>query len=414
MVGGHLVPTVRGKVQFMANKPRRISLQVHGPAAMATTGSASGSASASASGSASTIESSSLSSSPIKKNLMQSLLQGKAPETDLELQVLQDHESAYLRVLKETKDHNNNNTTTTAAAAGKRARDDSSTGSSIQDKVSALGILAPGDDNSQQWTERGCYKLEDVTILKTTGRTCEVKFGSANEVIVRDIKFESEKDRISFQKVMAAMAALVRERAQRQAQAYKTQKKTTAGTAIPSAQLSYQTRALPGLEEGNEVAENINLLVEIVSAMNIPAADLFSSSDAYVIVRMAGKEVHRTSIVPKSLDPIWTLRKKSLFLLQMTPEQFFSCSGGMSFTMEDYDSVSSNELLGRVTVTLEELLKGTGERTGYDIIPDEPGQKGKTHGKLYLRYKEATPEDIEVRLLSPDCCCCCWRCCCCY
>jgi Ca2+-dependent lipid-binding protein len=228
-----------------------------------------------------------------------------------------------------------------------------------------------------------------VIILKSSGRSCEVKLGTSNEVVIRDIKFDSEKDRTSFEKVMDKLSTLEHERAQRQVAAYKSIKKDTERKP-QEVNRKLMARALSMSEEGTDT---INLLVEIVSAIDIPVADMYSS-DAYVIVRMGGNEVHRTNFIPKSLDPIWTLNSGSLFLLQMTPEDFFSCAGGMSFTVKDYDAVGGNETLGRVTLTLDELLHGTGERHGYDIVEKVLGEKN--HGKLYLRYKEATREDIEV------------------
>lgn len=69
------------------------------------------------------------------------------------------------------------------------------------------------------------------------------------------------------------------------------------------------------------------------------------------------------------LDPIWTLQTGSLFLVVMTPEEFFGSSGGMSFTIKDFDAVGPNEILGHVTVALQDLLKGTGERVEYDVLP---------------------------------------------
>lgn len=225
-----------------------------------------------------------------------------------------------------------------------------------------------------------------MIIFKSSGRVCEVKLGSSSEVIVRDIKFDSEEDRTSFEKVMDKLSTLERERAHRRVTAYKDKDRK------PQKELNWalKERALSMRDEG---IETINLLVEIVSAIDIPVADVYSS-DAYVIVRMGGKEVHRTGVISKSLDPIWTLNSGSLFLLQMTPEDFFSCASGMSFTVKDYDAVGSNELLGRVTLKLDELLNGTGERCGYDIVDRVLGEKN--NGKLYLRFKEATPEDIEV------------------
>ena len=44
---------------------------------------------------------------------------------------------------------------------------------------------------------------------------------------------------------------------------------------------------------------NVNLLVEVVSATDLPIADV-SSTDPYVVVFMGKKEVHRTVTIPKT------------------------------------------------------------------------------------------------------------------
>lgn len=142
--------------------------------------------------------------------------------------------------------------------------------------------------------------------------------------------------------------------------------------------------------------EEINLLVEIVSANDLPIGDI-TSSDPYVIVFMNGKELHRTAVIHNNLNPIWTLSTGSLFLVEMTPEEFFSSSAGMTFVIKDEDTIGSNETLATVTVPLEVLLEGKGERVGYVIEPhDKPDKKPEREGKLFLRFKKATAEDIDV------------------
>jgi hypothetical protein len=60
-------------------------------------------------------------------------------------------------------------------------------------------------------------------------------------------------------------------------------------------------------------------------------------------------------------------------------------------------------VLGRVSVSLDEMLKATGERTEYDIAPNKPGKSaaGETAGKLYLRIMPATQDDIEFMKVLP-------------
>lgn len=137
----------------------------------------------------------------------------------------------------------------------------------------------------------------------------------------------------------------------------------------------------------------VELLVEIVSAVRLPVADL-NSTDAYVSVYLGKDELHRTDQIPNTLNPIWTIDTGSLFLLEMTPERFFSSGVGLSFAILDYDVLGQDDLLGVVYVSQEELLEGTGERVEYPVILEE--QHKKTIGcRLALRFRQATNVDTE-------------------
>jgi hypothetical protein len=125
-------------------------------------------------------------------------------------------------------------------------------------------------------------------------------------------------------------------------------------------------------------------------------------------------------------SPIWSLETDSLFLLKMTPEEFFAASNGMVLIIKDYDTIGSNTVLGRVVVSHNELLEGKGERVEYEIVREsststvqqsqsknDPKDKKKIQSnsssghrpgyrkrpKLYLRFKTASQDDIDVRLL---------------
>jgi hypothetical protein len=79
----------------------------------------------------------------------------------------------------------------------------------------------------------------------------------------------------------------------------------------------------------------------------------------------------------------------------MTPEEFFACTGGMYFVLKDFDAFGSNEMLGHVRVSLDDLLNGTGERVEYKITPEREFKDAKSTGKLFLRFREASEDDIE-------------------
>ena len=67
-------------------------------------------------------------------------------------------------------------------------------------------------------------------------------------------------------------------------------------TTLPHLYGGATTRSRGGADEESGTA--IDLLIEIVSANNLPVADIFSS-DPYVVVRDGTKELHRTQVLEK-------------------------------------------------------------------------------------------------------------------
>jgi hypothetical protein len=313
MVSGHLVPTMRGAARFI-QRQRRISIEVHGPPVFA-----------------SDAQSVISSMTPLRSGRMQEFLRGGSPQSaDL---VLQDKDVVRVRLLKpshEQPDESHSSPTSAARLEG-----------DFDEDLSTLGPYAP-DDTDGAYVEHSSYRLEDVEILKVHGRTCEVKVGSGSETIVRDLKFEAEKSAIAFEECLTAMKTRVVERAKRRAQEYRKQKRSTSKTTSQSGSSGIQSRSagdpLGAMEEGDVT---IRILVEIVSAINLPVADLLSA-DPYVVVRLGSKEVHRTKVQSKTLNPIWTVETKSLFLLEMSSEEFFGYTSGISFVAKDYDAVGRN------------------------------------------------------------------------
>lgn len=94
------------------------------------------------------------------------------------------------------------------------------------------------------------------------------------------------------------------------------------------------------------------------------------------------------------LNPVWTIDTGSLFLLDMTPEKFFSSGLGLSFAICDCDVFGQADKLGSVFVAQEELLEGTGKRVEYPIILDSKYRKARGC-RLVLRFRQATNVDTE-------------------
>ena len=143
---------------------------------------------------------------------------------------------------------------------------------------------------------------------------------------------------------------------------------------------------------------HIRLLVDIVRGSNLPAKDpIRGTSNPYVVVYMQDKEVHRTEYVTNDLDPIWTIKTASLFLLEMTAKDFF-LSNAMTLIIKDHDALQSNNVIGYVKVPHNDLLFGTGQRKGY-VIETYNGIKTRNSDQppmLYLRFKKATADDMQV------------------
>lgn len=89
------------------------------------------------------------------------------------------------------------------------------------------------------------------------------------------------------------------------------------------------------------------------------------------------------------MNPIYTTDTGSLFVLSVTPEEFFASSQGLGFYIKDYDKLSANDTLGKVFVHQDELLKGEGERTEYELIDSASENK-----KQPVSFNEAVDDEL--------------------
>jgi Ca2+-dependent lipid-binding protein len=230
--------------------------------------------------------------------------------------------------------------------------------------------------------------VESFQILEVKGRTCSCQLGTGYSRVIREIKFETTPEVESFQRALEKVKRLEDERGQRQLQLFRE---------------IQRKKKIKASEKADDVSDDkeIAILGEIVSAKSLPIADIIST-DPYVIVQLGTNEIHRTKILSRTLDPIWTLQTGSLFLIRMAPEDFFR-NGGMVFVVKDFDQIGANETLGTVRVPLTDILEKVGEREEYSIEPSKQFRKSitKKGSKLNLRFREASEDDIKVSLLRP-------------
>lgn len=140
-------------------------------------------------------------------------------------------------------------------------------------------------------------------------------------------------------------------------------------------------------------SEELTLLVEIVSGTDLPVADL-SSSDPFVVCFFNGKEVHRTEYISKNLNPVWTVKTGSLFLLTVTSKELFM-SDGLMCEVADFDKLGFNEVLGAIFLPPKFLYEAKGQRMTYKLQKSPHGAKDYGKGSLSVRVRHATANDKQ-------------------
>ena len=139
----------------------------------------------------------------------------------------------------------------------------------------------------------------------------------------------------------------------------------------------------------------VSFLVEIVSAWDIPVAD-FTSSDPFVSCIFDGTEIHRTSHISKTLDPIWTVSTGSLFLLRdiNIKDQLFR-SDGLLCILYDFDKLGANDALGAITIPPKMIFDAKGERMEFPLGKPPVRCHHKITGNLAIRIRRASQYDID-------------------
>lgn len=155
-----------------------------------------------------------------------------------------------------------------------------------------------------------------------------------------------------------------------------------------------RSRALDGTTTKTpQPGEQLKLLIEIVSCWDLRPADS-KTSDPYVKVKFAGKYIHETKHVENTLNPVFTVKSNSLFILSVSAEKLYAYNG-LQFKVKDHDDFGvSNDTLGFVDVTAQQLYESTSDRLEFELdLP--PGKKGKKTGHIAFRCRPATDYDVE-------------------
>ena len=113
----------------------------------------------------------------------------------------------------------------------------------------------------------------------------------------------------------------------------------------------------------------LKILVDVMSAKYLPIAD-FKSTDPYVVAMLGRREIHKTKHVEKSLNPIWTIDHKSVFVLDVSIRELFEQPDeGLVLIIKDYDFATEDNYVGLVVVPPSDLYIANGERINYKVQP---------------------------------------------
>lgn len=166
--------------------------------------------------------------------------------------------------------------------------------------------------------------------------------------------------------------------------------KVTDGFKKAGAMLGMNGSARRSIEQEEEKP----VFIEIVSCQQLIAADKTGASDPYVKIKLGKKDLHETKPVMQTLNPAYSLKDKSTFILQETPAAVKE-NGGLVFKVKDWDRVGKNDDLGEVVLDHDTLYNSTGAS---NIVLKLKPPKGVSEeaGTLTLRCRLATDEDIAV------------------
>jgi hypothetical protein len=98
------------------------------------------------------------------------------------------------------------------------------------------------------------------------------------------------------------------------------------------------------------------------------------------------------TFVGNRLDPIWTLKTGSLFLLTTESRRLF-LEDGLKFIVKDFDQLGKDEVLGIVHVNPRVFYKANGERMEFKLQPPHGSRATEVPGYLVLRVRRATEYD---------------------
>ena len=106
-------------------------------------------------------------------------------------------------------------------------------------------------------------------------------------------------------------------------------------------------------------------------------------------------QFHHFTVPSFSLEPTYTIKTGSLFLLNTTADDLFDCQDGLKFEVKDYDTVGGSESLGHTYVSPRTLYEADGDRLVFPLLPEAGRTSVTVKGNIAIRCRHATEHDLE-------------------
>ncbi|KAJ8394733.1 hypothetical protein AAFF_G00043330 [Aldrovandia affinis] len=142
------------------------------------------------------------------------------------------------------------------------------------------------------------------------------------------------------------------------------------------------------------MAKRSTLFIRIVEAKNLPVKDITGSSDPYCIVRIDNEAIIRSATIWKTLSPFWG-EEYNVHL----PPSFHT----VSFHVLDEDSLSRDDVIGKVSISKEALAAKPQGMDGWvnltEIDPDEEVQ-GEIHLQVSVQGEGDVPRALRCHVFE--------------
>lgn len=143
-----------------------------------------------------------------------------------------------------------------------------------------------------------------------------------------------------------------------------------------------------------KMTKRTTLFIRIVEGKNLPVKDITGSSDPYCVVRIDNEAIIRTATIWKTLSPFWG-EEYNVHL----PPTFHT----LSFHVLDEDSLSRDDVIGKVSITKEVLATKPQGFDGWmsltEVDPDEEVQ-GEIHLQISIQTRRLRCHIFEARDLA--------------